>query len=154
MAAGTYYFSFKYVQENDRVQGIVFVGQDSCSGKVDGIKCNLCVSFGLKFKVGSKRKLKANVISWKSLFCYENIEKHLIGQQPVKCKDYSSLSNGAKDTFFEGYVSFRKKLQYKFTGISRGEHDIVFDLKKEIVEVLIVEILFEHFGKEDHNNGN
>ena len=80
--------------------------------------------------MGSKRKLKANVMSWKSLFCYDNIEKHLIGQYPVKWKHYSSLSNGAKDTFFEGYVSFRNNLQYKFTGVSRGEHGIVFNSKK------------------------
>ena len=38
MAAGTYYLSLNYVEVNDRVYGIVFVGRDSCSGKVDGIK--------------------------------------------------------------------------------------------------------------------
>ena len=71
--------------------------------------------------------LMANVMSWKSLFCYNNIDKHMIGQQPVKWKYYSIMSNGAKDTFFEGYVSFSKNLQYQFTGISRGEHVIFFD---------------------------
>ena len=61
------------------------------------------------------------------------------------------ISNDAKDTLFERAVSFCNTPQTKFSGISRDENAIVFDLNKEIVEVLIGERLFENFGEEDHD---
>ena len=79
--------------------------------------------------MGSKWKTKANVMSWKSVFHYENIKKHLIGQYPDKWKGYLSLSNDAKDIFFKGAVSFYNNLQSHFFGISQGKHAIIFDLK-------------------------
>ena len=42
-------------------------------------------------------------------------------------------------------------LKSHFPGSSQGECAIVFDLNKEIVEVLIGERLFENFGEEDHD---
>ena len=152
MAAGTSSRSSKYVEANDRVYGIVVVGRDSHSGEVDGLQCKFCVSFGREEKVGSKQKPTANVMSWKSPFRYDNIEKHLIGQHLEKWKEYSSLSNDVKDTFFEAAVSFRNTLQSYFAGSSRGERAIAFDLNKDIVEVLIGEMLFDNFGEEDHDD--
>ena len=43
-------------------------------------------------------------------------------------------------------------LKIHFVGGSRGECAIIFDLNKEIVEVLIWEILFENFREEDNKN--
>ena len=48
-------------------------------------------------------------------------------------------------------MSFHNTLKSNFDGISRGDSAIVFDLNKEIVEVLIVEIPFNNFGEEDHD---
>ena len=63
-----------------------------------------------------------------------------------------SLSNDAKATSFKGAVLFCNTLQSHFVGRSRGEHVIFFDLNKDIVEVLIGEIMFNHFVEEYHNN--
>ena len=103
----------------------------------DGINCKLYVSFGSEEKVGDKWKTTENMMSWKSPFCYDNTKKHLIGQHPDRWKDDLKLSNGAKDTLFEGAMPFRNRLQYNFTKSSWGERAIVFDLNKEIVEVII-----------------
>ena len=88
MEAGTFSFSYKYAKANDIFYGIFFVVRDSNSGKVDGMQCNFCISFGSEEKVGSKQKPTENVISWKILFSYENIEKHLIDQHPEKWKEH------------------------------------------------------------------
>ena len=77
---------------------------------------------------------------------------HLIGQHPEKWKEYSRPSNDANVMFFGVSVSFCNTLQSHFSGSSRGERGIVFDLHKDIEEVLIGEILFDNFGEEDHNN--
>ena len=117
MADGNY-FSSKYVEMNDRVYEIIVVGQDSHSGKVDGLQFKLCAYFGHEEKVGSNQNLKENVMSWKSPFIYENKKKRVIVQHLEKWKEYSRISNDAKDTFFKGALSFLNTLQSHFAGIS------------------------------------
>ena len=131
------YLPSKYVKASYRVYIIVVVVRVSHRGKIHGLKCKVCVSFGGEVKLGSKRKLTANAMSWMSPFLYENIKKYLLGKHQEKWKDYLRLSNDAKDTLFEGNLSFRNTLQYHFTGSPWGEHAIVLDLNKEIIEVLI-----------------
>ena len=46
----------------------------------------LCLFFG------AERKWAANMMSWKSLFFYDNNKKHLIFHHPEKWKEYLSLS--------------------------------------------------------------
>ena len=63
---------------------------------------------------GAERKWAANMMSWKSLFCYDNNKKHLIFHHPDKWKEYLSLSNDAEYMFFKGAVSFCNMLQSNF----------------------------------------
>ena len=69
--------SLKYVEANDRVYVIFWVSQDSHSGKVDGLKWNLCVYFGREENVESNQKPTVNVMYWKRTFQNDNIKKHL-----------------------------------------------------------------------------
>ena len=64
------------------------------------------------------------------------------------------MTNDAKDIFFKGAVSFYNNLQSHFFGISQGEHAIIFDLNKDILEVLIGEMMFNNFVEEDHEYDN
>jgi hypothetical protein len=79
-------------------------------------------------------------------FCYDNIESHVSGQHPTKWAEYKRLNSIVeRQAFFDDVpVAFRNSIKAHFSSSSLGaEHQIVFDIEKDIVDVIVRDMMFD-----------
>ena len=109
------------------------------------MQCRFCIAFGHEEKVGAKRQPTIVVQGWTRPFRYDNIETHLSSQHPTKYAEYKLLDSVAdRHAFFDDVpVAFKNSMKAHFPSSFLGvERQIVFDLKKGIVDVIVGNMMF------------
>jgi hypothetical protein len=79
-------------------------------------------------------------------FYYDNIESHVNGQHSTKWAEYKRLNLIVeRQAFFDNVpVAFRNSIKAHFPSSSLGvERQIVFDIEKEIVDVIVCGMMFD-----------
>ncbi|CAM6027600.1 unnamed protein product [Sphagnum balticum] len=79
-------------------------------------------------------------------FCYNNIESHVSGQHPTKWAEYERLDSIVEcQAFFDDVpVAFRNSIKAHFSSSSFGvECQIVFDIKKDIMDMIVHDMMFD-----------
>ncbi len=93
-----------------------------------------------------KRQASTIVQGWMRPFRYDNIESHVSGQHPTKWAEYKRLDSIAdRQAFFDDVpIAFRNSIKAHFPSSSFGaERQIVFDIEKDIVDVIIRGMMFD-----------
>jgi hypothetical protein len=79
-------------------------------------------------------------------FRYNNIESHVSGQHPTKWAEYKQLDSIVdRQAFFDDVpIAFKNSIKAHFPFSSLGaERQIVFDIEKDIVDVIIRGMMFD-----------
>lgn len=113
--------------------------------KVVSVECRFCVAFGRECKVGAKRKATSNIHFFTS-FRADQIKAHMMDQHAEKWREYDQSSPEEKESFFDCVRPFKTTLHAHFGGKQTALH---FTVNKDIVEVLIGEMLFDPDGDEE-----
>jgi hypothetical protein len=138
--------SSEYVKANDDRFGLRVSSKAPNCNKVNSLQCRFCIAFGREEKVGAKRKLSTDVQGWIHPFRHDNIENHVSGQHPAKWAEYKLLDSfDDRKAFFDDIpVSFKNSIKAHFPSSSLGaEREMVFDIKKDIVDVIVRDMMFE-----------
>jgi hypothetical protein len=88
------------------------------------------------------------------LFGYDNIENHVSGQHLTKWAEYKRFDSIVeRQTFFDDVpVAFKNSIKAHFSSSFLGaERQIVFDIEKDIVDVIICDIMFDPADIVDSN---
>jgi hypothetical protein len=112
---------------------------------VTRLQCRFCITFGREEKVGAKRQASTAVQGWMCPFRYGNIESHVSGHHPTKWVEYKRLNSIVERQAFFGDVPvvFRNSIKAHFSSSSLGaERQIVFDIEKDIVDVIMRGMMF------------
>jgi hypothetical protein len=137
----------EYVKDNDVRLGLR-VSTEAVNGgpQVTGLQCRFCIAFGREEKVGAKRQASTAVQGWMCPFHYDIIESHVNGKHPTKWAEYKRLDSIVEhQAFFDDVpVAFRNSIKAHFPSSSLGaQRQIVFDIEKDIVDVIIRGTMFE-----------
>ncbi len=117
-----------------------------------GLQCRFCLAFGREEKVGSKRKATTTVQGWSHPFCYYNIENHLRNQHSGQWALYQILELSSEHTSFSDDVPvmFKNSIKAHFPSSSLGtERQIVYDIKKDIVDTIMGDMMFNPEDQDD-----
>ncbi len=137
----------EYVKDNDVHLGLRVSTRAANGGpQVTGLQCRFYIAFGRKEKVSAKRQASTAVQGWMRPFRYDNIESHVNDQHPTKWAEYKRLDSIVEhQAFFDDVpVAFRNSIKAHFPSSSLGaECQIVFDIEKDIVDVIIRGMMFE-----------
>jgi hypothetical protein len=137
----------EYVKDNDVRLGLRVSTRAANGGpQVTGLQCRFCIAFGCKEKVGAKRQALTVVQGWMRPFRYDNIESHVSGQHPTKWAEYKQLDSIVdRQAFFDDVpIAFKNSIKAHFPFSSLGaERQIVFDIEKDIVDVIIRGMMFD-----------
>jgi hypothetical protein len=137
----------EYVKDNDIRLGLRVSTRATNGGlQVTGLQCRFCIAFGREEKVGAKRQASIVVQGWMRPFCYDNIESHVSGQHPTKWTEYKQLDSIVEhQAFFDDVpVAFKNSIKAHFPFSSLGaERQIVFNIKKDIVDVIVSDMMFD-----------
>jgi hypothetical protein len=79
-------------------------------------------------------------------FRYDNIESHVSGQHPTKWAEYKWFGSIVEcQTFFDDVlVAFKNSIKAHFPSSSLGaERQIVFDIKKDIMDMIVRGMMFD-----------
>ena len=125
--------------------GLRISSRDLSTKKVVSIECCFCVAFGCKCIVGAKRKATNNIHFFTS-FPADQIKAHMEGQHAEKWWEYDWSSPEEKESFFKCICPFKSTLHSHFGG---SETALQFSMNKDIVDVLIGEMLFDPSGDEE-----
>ncbi|KAH8940421.1 hypothetical protein BDL97_15G087400 [Sphagnum fallax] len=131
-----------YVKDNDVRLGLKVSTRATNGGsQVTGLQCHFCIAFGREEKVGAKRQALTAIQGWMRPFCYDNIESH--------CFD----SIVERQAFFDYVpVAFRNSIKAHFPSSSFGaERQILFDIEKDIVDVIVCGMMFDPTDIVDNN---
>jgi hypothetical protein len=148
------FHSSAYVKANDVWYGLKVASRDPKTSKVFGLQCRFCIAFGREEKVGSKQKPTTTVQGWSTPFRYNNIENHMRTQHPTQWAQYVAIkSDNEHDQFFvDVSVAFKNSIKAHFPSSSLGtEHQIVFDIDKNIVDTIVGDMLFDPVDEFDNN---
>jgi hypothetical protein len=138
--------SSECVKANDDRFGLQVSSRAPHCNKVNGLQCRFCIAFGCEEKVVAKPKPSSEVQGWIHPFCCNNIENHVSGQHPAKWAEYKliDLSDDWNAFFDDVPVLFKNSIKAHFTSSSLGaERAMVFDIKKDIVDVIVEDIIFQ-----------
>jgi hypothetical protein len=137
----------EYVKDNDVRLGLRVSTRAANGGpQVSGLQCRFCIAFGRDEKVGAKRQASTVVQGWMRPFRYDNIESHVSGQHPTKWAEYKRLDSIVdRQAFFDDVpIAFRNSIKAHFSSSFLGaERQIVFDIEKDIVDVIIRGMMFD-----------
>ncbi len=137
----------EYVKDNDVRLGLRVSTRAANGGpQVTGLQCRFCIAFGREEKVGAKRQASTVVQGWMRPFRYDNIESHVNGQHPTKWAEYKRLDLIVDcQAFFDDVpIAFRNSIKAHFPSSSLGaERQIVFNIDKDIVDVIIRGMMFD-----------
>ncbi|CAK9870876.1 unnamed protein product [Sphagnum jensenii] len=137
----------EYVKNNDVHLGLRVSTRVANGGsQVTRLQCRFCIALGRGEKVGTKRQALTVVQGWMRPFRYNNIESHVSGQHPTKWAKYKRLNSIVeRQTFFDNVpVAFKNSIKAQFQSSSLGaERQIVFDIEKDIVDVIIRGMMFD-----------
>lgn len=96
--------------------------------------------------MGAKRKTSTDVQGWICPFRYDKIENHVSVQHPSKWAEYKRLdsSNDRKAFFDDVPISFKNSIKAHYPSSSlRAEREMLFDIEKNIVDVIVGDMMFE-----------
>ncbi|CAM6025085.1 unnamed protein product [Sphagnum balticum] len=145
----------EYVKDKDVRLGLRVSTRAANGGpQVTGLQCHFCIAFGRKEKVGAKHQASTAVQGWMRPFHYNNIESHVNSQHPTKWAEYKWLNSIVKrQTFFDDVlVVFRNSIKAHFPSSSLGvERQIVFNIEKDIVDVIVRSMMFDPTDIVDNN---
>jgi hypothetical protein len=137
----------EYVKDNNVRLGLRVSTRVANGGlQVTRVQCRFCIAFGREEKVGAKRQASTAIQGWMRPFRYDNIESHVSGQHPTKWADYKRLDLIVEhQAFFDDVpVVFKNSIKAHFPSSSLGaERQIVFDIKKDIVDVIVHGMMFD-----------
>jgi hypothetical protein len=150
--------AFEYVKDNDVRLGLRVSTKAANGGpQVTGLQCRFCVAFGHKEKVGMKCQASTAIQGWMHPFCYDNIESHVTGQHPTKWAEYNRFDSIVEHkTFFDDVsVAFRNFIKAHFLFSFFGaERQFVFDIEKDIVDVIVRGMMFDPVDIVDSDENN
>ncbi|CAK9868043.1 unnamed protein product [Sphagnum jensenii] len=136
----------EYVKDNNVRLGLRVSTKAANGGpQVTGLQFCFCIAFGREQKVGAKRQALTIVQGWMHPFCYDNIESHVSGQHPMKWVEYKQLDSIVeRQAFFDDVpVAFKNSIKAHFPSSSLStERQIVFDIEKDIVDVIVCGMMF------------
>ncbi len=137
----------EYVKDNDVRLGLKVSTRAANGGpQVIGLQCHFYIAFGREEKVGAKCQASTAIQGWMCPFHYDNIESHVSGQHPMKWAEYKWLDLIVEhQTFFDDVpVAFKNSIKAHFPSSSLGaERQIVFDIEKDIVDVIVHDMMFD-----------
>jgi hypothetical protein len=125
--------------------------------QVIGLQCHFCIAFGRKEKVCVKRHALTAIQGWMHPFRYDNIESHISGQHPTKWAEFKQLNSIIeRQAFFDDVsVAFRNSIKAHFPFSSLGaKRQIVFDIEKDIVDVIVRGMMFDPVDIVDNDANN
>ena len=112
------------------------------TNKVVSDECRFCVAFGRDCKVSAKRKVTNNIHFFK-YFKAEQMKAHMEDQNAEKWREYDQSRPEYKESLFECIRPFKSTVNYHY-GVLQTQ--LEFSVNKEIVDVLIGEMLFDPSG--------
>ncbi|KAH9573897.1 hypothetical protein CY35_01G025600 [Sphagnum magellanicum] len=137
----------EYVKDNDVRLGLRVSTRAANGGpQVTRLQCRFYIAFGRKEKVGAKRQASTVVQGWMRPFRYDNIKSHVSGQHPTKWAKFKQLDSIVdRQAFFDDVpIAFKNYIKAYFPSSSLGvERQIVFDIEKDIVDVIIRGMMFD-----------
>jgi len=137
----------EYVKDNDVRLGLRVSTRAANGGpQVTRLQCRFYIAFGRKEKVGAKRQASTVVQGWMRPFRYDNIKSHVSGQHPTKWAEFKQLDSIVdRQAFFDDVpIAFKNYIKAYFPSSSLGaERQIVFNIEKDIVDVIIRGMMFD-----------
>lgn len=137
----------KWRKKNELLFGVIVAERRASDGEVVSVKCLFCEYLGRDAVAkgplpgGGSRK-RARTISvkyFKTPFRVDNMRSHNEGQHAEKWAEYNGLGDDEKKVFFDGVSPVRNSLRVHF----EGENALRFDIERDLVEVLIGDLLFD-----------
>ena len=141
-----------FQHKHELYYGLNFAKIDPFTSRAVPVPCQFCVFFGREEKVGAKQKTSSLVEYFKSPFCVEGFCQHLEGQHGSHWDKYKKLDKEKASTYFldASEVPIKNTVRAYF---GDSQAPLIEDVDASIVDVLIVEMLFDSDTEEStmHN---
>lgn len=124
---------------------------DKTTSQIIGVRCMFCVCFGNESSTDSKRKRKAteNTMYWKDTgngIRSDRFLSHHRTAHPEAFAKYQALNEAEKKAFFEDNAPVKSTLWEYVVG---KKDRVVFQIQRDIVEVIIGQLLYDCEGDGD-----
>jgi len=137
----------KWKTQNELKYGVVIAERKPNDGDVVAVKCLFCMYLGRDNVEkgplaggGSRKRARTRTVKYfRAPFRTDNMRAHNESQHSEKWEEYTSLGEDERKVFFDGVTPVRNSLRAHF----EGEVSLRFEIKRDIVQVLIEDLLFD-----------